>query len=200
MSARSTIRAALELLGEHDLDPRLVEAWVRVERPKLDGLTPLELEREVATAALCVRSVPPEESERVAASVGLAPARERGGHRWTIGARVWWDYTPRGGYGYVQRVPALVYGLGAKTVQIRTLHREGEKWAACDRNVSPRSLRPRVELVPWVDGIQCPRCKRGPRAFFESTSSTGRTGLYRCVDCGGTMRGPRALGQYDRDP
>ena len=55
----------------HDVDPRHVEAWMRLEHPTLDGLSAAELEREVDEAATLVRAAGPIESEALAASFGL---------------------------------------------------------------------------------------------------------------------------------
>lgn len=52
-------------------DPRLIEAWVRVEYPTLDHLSRDKLRRCAREAAACIEVAGPEESEAVAASFGL---------------------------------------------------------------------------------------------------------------------------------
>ena len=54
-----------------DVDPRHVEAWMRLEHPTLDGLSAAEFEREVDTAVLAISTAGPAESEALAASFGL---------------------------------------------------------------------------------------------------------------------------------
>ena len=55
----------------HDVDPRHVEAWMRLEHPTLDGLSAAELEHEIDLAAALVVAAGPTESEALAASFGL---------------------------------------------------------------------------------------------------------------------------------
>ncbi len=40
-----------------------------------------------------------------------------------VGDRVWWNYTPRGGYGYGYLVDALVLKVRGERVQIQVTHR-----------------------------------------------------------------------------
>ena len=54
-----------------DVDPRHIEAWMRLEHPTLDGLSAAEFEREVDEAAALVRAAGTTESEALAASFGL---------------------------------------------------------------------------------------------------------------------------------
>jgi hypothetical protein len=54
-----------------DVDPRHVEAWMRLEHPTLDGLSAAELERAIQEALECVRAAGATESEALAASFGL---------------------------------------------------------------------------------------------------------------------------------
>jgi hypothetical protein len=54
-----------------DVDPRHVEAWMRLEHPTLDGLSAAELEREIHAALDCIRAAGTTESEALAASFGL---------------------------------------------------------------------------------------------------------------------------------
>jgi len=56
----------------------------------------------------------------------------------TPGQSVTWMYTPPGGYGYVQPVPATVVRLTAKRVFIRVLKYDGT-WV--ERAVKPERLR-----------------------------------------------------------
>ncbi len=56
----------------------------------------------------------------------------------TPGQRVIWNYTPRGGYGYTQRVDAEVVQVGAKRVKIkvrriRPINEIVEKWVTAER-------------------------------------------------------------------
>ncbi len=69
---RQMIREALALIGRIGVDPRHVEAWMRLEFGCLDGLGTLQRFRhEVATAVECVDATEPGQSERLAASYGL---------------------------------------------------------------------------------------------------------------------------------
>jgi hypothetical protein len=54
-----------------DVDPRHIEAWMRLEHSTLDGLSAAEFEREIEEAAALVRAAGPIESEALAASLGL---------------------------------------------------------------------------------------------------------------------------------
>jgi hypothetical protein len=54
-----------------DVDPRQVEAWMRLEHPTLDGLSPERFAEEVATALACIAEAGPDESEVLARSFGL---------------------------------------------------------------------------------------------------------------------------------
>ena len=55
----------------HDVDPRHIEAWMRLEHSTLDGLSAAEFAREVDEAAALVRAAGTTESEALAASFGL---------------------------------------------------------------------------------------------------------------------------------
>ena len=55
----------------HDVDPRHIEAWMRLEHSTLDGLSTAEFAREVEEAASLVRAAGTTESEALAASFGL---------------------------------------------------------------------------------------------------------------------------------
>lgn len=52
-------------------DPRFVEAWMRVEHPSLDGLSPAQFTEEVTIAVACVAAGPRAQSEALAQSMGL---------------------------------------------------------------------------------------------------------------------------------
>jgi hypothetical protein len=54
-----------------NVDPRHVEAWMRLEHPTLDGLSAPEFEREVDLAVAAIAIAGPTESEALAASFGL---------------------------------------------------------------------------------------------------------------------------------
>ena len=54
-----------------DADPRHVEAWMRLEHPTLDGLSPEGFAAEVRMAIACIAEAGPQESEALAASFGL---------------------------------------------------------------------------------------------------------------------------------
>jgi hypothetical protein len=58
--------------GRPDADPRLVEAWMRLEHPTLDALSPSAFDAEVGAALDCVDAAGAAESEKLAASLGLA--------------------------------------------------------------------------------------------------------------------------------
>lgn len=60
-------------IAEHirDVDPRHVEAWMRIEHPTLDGLSRQEFIDAMHAALAAVIDAGPEESERLAASFGL---------------------------------------------------------------------------------------------------------------------------------
>jgi hypothetical protein len=54
-----------------DVDPRHVEAWMRIEHPTLDGLSRAEFSNAMYAALAAALDAGPEESERLAASFGL---------------------------------------------------------------------------------------------------------------------------------
>jgi hypothetical protein len=54
-----------------DADPRHVEAWMRLEYPTLDGLSPERFAAEVHVALACIAEAGPDESEALTASFGL---------------------------------------------------------------------------------------------------------------------------------
>lgn len=55
----------------NDVDPRHVEAWMRLEHPTLDGLSRAAFEREIDIAMAAIAAAGPIESEALAASFGL---------------------------------------------------------------------------------------------------------------------------------
>ena len=54
-----------------DVDPRHVEAWMRLEHPTLDGLSGRVFDDAVDEALACARATGAAESEALAASFGL---------------------------------------------------------------------------------------------------------------------------------
>lgn len=54
-----------------DIDPRHVEAFMRLEHSTLDGLSALQFNEEVAIAVECVRTVGKESAEETARSFDL---------------------------------------------------------------------------------------------------------------------------------
>jgi hypothetical protein len=54
-----------------DIDPRHVEAWMRLEHPTLDGLSARQLADAIDAAAATANDAGPDQSEALAASFGL---------------------------------------------------------------------------------------------------------------------------------
>lgn len=54
-----------------DVDPRHIEAWMRLEHPTLDGLSAAGFEHEIDLAVMAIATAAPAESEALAASFGL---------------------------------------------------------------------------------------------------------------------------------
>ena len=54
-----------------EYDPRHIEAYIRLEHPTLDGLTPDRLENEAFVARCCVDEGGKEAAEMLAQSYGL---------------------------------------------------------------------------------------------------------------------------------
>jgi hypothetical protein len=52
-------------------DPRHIEAWMRLEHPTLDGLSPEQFRAEVRMALACIEAGPLRDSESLAQSFGL---------------------------------------------------------------------------------------------------------------------------------
>ncbi len=59
------------------------------------------------------------------------------------GMPVWWLYTPRGGYGYTERVIAVVIKPGKKRIGIAALLADRVTWVP--KWVDPGNLRERPE-------------------------------------------------------
>lgn len=55
----------------HEVDPRHVEAWMRLEHPTLDGLSAAEFEREIDLAVAAIATAGAADSEALAAWFGL---------------------------------------------------------------------------------------------------------------------------------
>jgi hypothetical protein len=65
------IKGYLSLLGREQVDPRHVEAYMRLEHPTLDGLTKYGFTQEVKIALQCIDASTPEDNESCAQSFGL---------------------------------------------------------------------------------------------------------------------------------
>lgn len=73
MSAyRDLIREAMARAGRvGSADPRWAEAWMRLERGCLDGLSPAQFQHETEIALECIAASTASENESLAASFGL---------------------------------------------------------------------------------------------------------------------------------
>ena len=71
MGYQKMIREVLARSGKVGVNPRHVEAWMRVEYPTLDAMSAGRFVDEVIVAADCVAHAGPAESEALAASFGL---------------------------------------------------------------------------------------------------------------------------------
>lgn len=67
---QTMIRETLAKIGRIGIDPRHVEAWMRLENDTLDGLSSSAWSREVETAATLAMTNP-SESESLAKSFAL---------------------------------------------------------------------------------------------------------------------------------
>lgn len=65
------IVAILDREGVRYIDPRHVEAWMRVENPTLDNLSPKQFAVEVKMALTCINAATRAQSEALAQSEGL---------------------------------------------------------------------------------------------------------------------------------
>jgi hypothetical protein len=70
MMYQQMIRQELAHEGHIGLDPRHVEAWMRLEHGTLDALSGIEFQQEVAAVVDCILVDGPA-SERLAQSYGL---------------------------------------------------------------------------------------------------------------------------------
>lgn len=71
---RRMIQTTLSLLNQQ-ADPAHVEAWMRVENPTLDAMTPTRWVREVRAAVECIESEDIAVSDDLARSYGLEPGK-----------------------------------------------------------------------------------------------------------------------------
>lgn len=71
MQTPYTTRIAALLNPASGIDPRHVEAYMRVGQPTFDGLSPRQFAREVVLACECIREGGTELAERIAQSFGL---------------------------------------------------------------------------------------------------------------------------------
>lgn len=67
------------------------------------------------------------------------------------GQKVNWQHEPRGGYGYVINVAAVVVKVGRARVQICVARRVSGEWVQTTRWVSNERLSSRAVVVPEVD-------------------------------------------------
>ena len=68
---QQTIREMAARLGRVGVNPRQVEAWMRLEHPTLDGLSPPQFRDEVEAAIACIDRAGDDRSESLARSFGL---------------------------------------------------------------------------------------------------------------------------------
>jgi hypothetical protein len=68
---QQSIREHLARAGRIGMDPRHVEAWMRIEHATLDALSPAAFHAEALAAADCTTDAGPTTSEALAASLGL---------------------------------------------------------------------------------------------------------------------------------
>lgn len=64
-------RIAALLNPVDNIDPRHIEAYMRVEHSTLDGLSPRQFAAEVVLARKCIREGGKDMAERIAQSFGL---------------------------------------------------------------------------------------------------------------------------------
>jgi hypothetical protein len=69
-------------------------------------------------------------------------------YSWGPGNRVNWRYEARGGYGYSQRVAAIVRKVGPKRITIEVAERDivSGEWVRKLTSVKPENLSPRAAL------------------------------------------------------
>ncbi len=68
---QQTIREMAAALGYVGVDPRHVEAWMRLEHSTLDGLSRMRFRDEVEIAIACIHRDGTQNSESLAQSFGL---------------------------------------------------------------------------------------------------------------------------------
>ena len=68
---QQTIRETAARLGLVGVNPRHVEAWMRLEHPTLDGLSRSRFRDEVEVAIACIDRAGDDRSESLARSFGL---------------------------------------------------------------------------------------------------------------------------------
>ena len=66
-----TIREVAERLGRPNVNPRWIEAFMRLEYPSLNGVSKESFNREVAVGIACIDAVGPKKAEQCAKSAGL---------------------------------------------------------------------------------------------------------------------------------
>lgn len=72
MAHQENIRSVLAATGySGKYRPHQIEAFMRLDRPTLDGLSPSQFRREVEIARRCIDASDPTEVEVVARSFGL---------------------------------------------------------------------------------------------------------------------------------
>lgn len=70
MSYATTIREHAAALGHLGANVAHIEAWMRVEHPTLDALSPAQFRAEVLAAIECVRAATPAENVALAEALG----------------------------------------------------------------------------------------------------------------------------------
>ncbi len=70
-SYADTIRKVAEKLGRPNVNPRWIEAFMRLEYPSLNGVSEESFDREVKVGIACIDAVGPKKAEQCAKSVGL---------------------------------------------------------------------------------------------------------------------------------
>lgn len=68
------------------------------------------------------------------------------------GDRVNWHHEPRGGYGYLVSVAAVVVRVGPKRIQVRVAQRVNGEWQQATCWVDKKRLSARTIVVAEVDG------------------------------------------------
>jgi len=65
------IREDLVRFGQPGMDPRWIEAWMRIEHSTLDAMSTHQFDHEVRVAIACVQAAGRDQSEQCARSFGL---------------------------------------------------------------------------------------------------------------------------------